>query len=217
MAAQREILGAVLRLAPFYGWTHMTLRRAVNDTDLPDGAEELYFPGGPLEVIRFWSSEMDHRTAGHLTTESLRGLRVRDRVARAVLARLEALGGHEEAARRAVSRLSLPGAVGQATGQLWATSDMIWRAIGDTSTDGNFYSKRAILSGVIGTTLLSWLSDDGEGKTKARAFLDARIADVMQFENLKRDIRKRTENMPNPVEVLGRLRYGKRRKRRQPP
>ena len=212
--ARRAILEAMLRHVPFDGWTIKSLRRAVKDADLPEGADALYFPGGALDVLRFWSEECDRIAAETLGTKGLHNLRIRDKVTEGVIALLETIGSNEEAARRALSRLSVPDAVGQGTSQLWASADMIWRAIGDTSTDGNYYSKRAILSGVIASTTLSWLSDDTPEKEKARTFLNARIDNVMQFEKAKWAIKKRTDELPNPAEMLGRLRYGRRRRRR---
>ena len=85
---------------------------------------------------------------------------------------------------------------------------MVWRAIGDTSTDANYYSKRTILSSVIGTTLPVWLSDQSDDKAAARTFLDARIANVMEFEKLKWRVKGLTQNIPEPAEILGQLRYG---------
>jgi len=161
---------------------------------------------------------MDTQTEAKIKTMDLSSMKIRDRVTAAILARLEAIEPHNEAARRAGSRLVLPDAAAQGTAQIWASADMIWHAIGDTSTDGNFYSKRATLSTVIATTLPVWLSDDSEGRSKARAFLDARIENVMQFEKLKWTLKNKTKHWPNPGEVLGQLRYGKspfRRKRRR--
>lgn len=213
--AQRDILDAALRHVPFDGWTSKALRAAVRDAGLPEGAEELYFPGGALDVVRFWAQISDEAAAAHLATLDLENMKIRDKVTEGVKARLRAIGPHEEAARRAVSRLSLPTAAGQGAAQLWASADTIWRAIGDTSTDVNYYSKRTILSGVIGTSTMSWLSDETPEKGKALAFLDARIANVMQFEKAKWAAKKRMNAMPNPAEVLGRLRFGNRRRRRR--
>lgn len=212
--ARQSILEHVLKHVPFDGWTSKSLKAAVEDAGLPDGAEELYFPGGQLEVIKFWSERSDLKVHAHIVSLDLEEMRIRDKVTQGVLARLEAIGNHEEAARRAVSRLALPDALGQGPAQIWASADTIWRAIGDTSTDGNFYSKRAILSGVIASSIMSWLGDDSDGKEKARAFLEARIQNVMQFEKAKWDFKKRTESLPKPAEILGRLRYGSRRRRR---
>ena len=52
-------------------------------------------------------------------------------------------------------------------------------------------------------------------KEKARAFLDARIENVMKFEKAKFQAKKRLSGFPDPAELLGKIRYGtKRRKRR---
>jgi len=217
-SAKTAILEAALKLAPFDGWTDSMLAKAAEKAELPKGADALYFPDGVLELIGYWSAQMDDRAKNKITVLDLTNMKIRDRVTSGVLARLEVIAPHDEAARRAGSRLVLPGAAAQGTTQIWASADMIWRAIGDTSTDGNFYSKRAILSAVIASTLPVWLSDESEDKTKGRAFLDARIANVMQFEKFKWDMKTRTKDWPNPAEILGGLRYGKspfkRRRRR---
>ena len=61
----------------------------------------------------------------------------------------------------------------------------IWRALGDSSTDENYYSKRAILAGVIASTAARWMLDDSADGAPTWAFLDARIENVMQFERFK--------------------------------
>ncbi len=45
----------------------------------------------------------------------------------------------------------------------WRSADLMWRLAGDTATDYNHYTKRLILSGVYGSTLLVWLDDQSEG------------------------------------------------------
>jgi len=213
--ARADILRECLQLVPFEGWSQKVLVEAVSNVGLPKGADGLYFPGGPLEVIQFWADECDRSVEQALSELDLTSMKIRDKVTQAVILRMEAISEHETAAKRAMSRLLLPDAVGQGPKQLWASADMIWRAIGDTSTDMNFYSKRTILSGVLGSTLVSWLGDVSIDKAEARAFLDARIGNVMQFEKAKWTLKKRAENLPNPAEILGRLRYGTRTSRRR--
>ena len=58
-------------------------------------------------------------------------------------------------------------------------------ALGDTSEDINWYSKRASLSAVYGATVLYWLGDDSTGHEATWDFLDRRIENVMQFEKAK--------------------------------
>ncbi|WP_418152532.1 COQ9 family protein [Litorimonas sp. RW-G-Af-16] len=215
---RQDILAAALTLAPFEGWTDMMLRKAERKAGLTRGAAALYFPEGPLGVIAYWAEQLDAEAAAKLAAMDLSSMKIREKVTAGVLARMEAMDDHLEAARRASSRLALPDGFAQGTRQVWASADMIWRAIGDTSTDSNYYSKRTILSLVIGSTLPMWLSDETSNKTKARAFLDDRIANVMQFEKLKWEFKSKTENWPEPVALLGALRYGggfKRRRRRR--
>ena len=135
-------------------------------------------------------------------------MKIRERVRFGVMARLEALGEHEEAARRARARLLLPDAAVEAPQLLWATADTIWRAIGDTSTDVNFYSKRTILSGVYGSTLATWLGETDAEKPESQAFLDRRIQNVMDFEKTKAQLQKMTADLPDMAGLLGKLRHG---------
>lgn len=220
---RERILNAALDLIPFEGWTDKMLAQAVEAAALPQGADALYFPEGVLDLLAFWSEQLNDEAAEALSKLDLGALKIRDKVTQGVLARLEAIGPHEDAARRAMARLSLPDSflTGRmsATGQLWSAADMIWRAIGDTSTDANYYSKRTILSGVIAASLPVWINDSDPAKEKARAFLDARIANVMQFEKFKWQVKSATKDWPSPASILGSIRYGglpkfKRRRRR---
>ena len=73
----------------------------------------------------------------------------------------------------------------------------------------NWYTKRATLSGVYGSTVLYWLGDDSAGDARTRAFLDRRIADVMQVEKVKaqaRDNRFVAGLMKGPLAFLGHIR-----------
>ena len=202
------ILQAVLQDVAFEGWTDVMVQRAAVRAGLPDGAGRLYFPDGPVEIIRYWSEQMDASAREEIEGLDLESLKIRERVTQGVILRLQQIGRHEEAARRAQARLSLPDGLSTGAAVMWSAADMIWRAIGDTSTDGNFYSKRAVLSGVLASTAPVWLNDALPNKPDARAFLDRRIENVMQFEKVKARVRTVTGGLPDPAELLGRLRYG---------
>ena len=79
----------------------------------------------------------------------------------------------------------------------WRSADLMWRIAGDTATDYNHYTKRLILSGVYGSTLLVWLDDQSEGWMETGAFLDRRLADVMRFEKWKANW---TRQRPSPAQ-----------------
>jgi ubiquinone biosynthesis protein COQ9 len=83
----------------------------------------------------------------------------------------------------------------------------MWRIAGDTATDFNHYSKRAILASIYAATLLVWLDDDSEGQAETTAFLDRRLAGVARFEKAKASWTGSSERRPSLARFVGRLRY----------
>ena len=93
---------------------------------------------------------------------------------------------------------------GEGARLLWDSADAIWRWAGDTATDENHYSKRMILSGVLGPAIALRLSS---GRQAANDYIFRRIADVMAFEKWKAGLPK-TDIGLQIAGALGRLRYG---------
>jgi ubiquinone biosynthesis protein COQ9 len=89
----------------------------------------------------------------------------------------------------------------------WRTVDLIWRQAGDTATDYNHYTKRAILGAVYASTVTVFVDDESEDWADTRAFLARRIEGIMQFEKAKAGFLSRTENLPSLSRFIGRLRY----------
>ena len=89
-------------------------------------------------------------------------LRVRERIARLVRTRLEVLGPHREAMRRATAARLLPSNGLAACGSLWRTVDLMWSAAGDDARDASYYTKRSLLAAVWTGTFLYWLEDRSE-------------------------------------------------------
>jgi ubiquinone biosynthesis protein COQ9 len=75
-------------------------------------------------------------------------LKIRERIGAAVRARLDAAARDEAAVRRWAGWLALPGNAPLALGLVWRSADAVWRWAGDTATDENHYTKRAILGGI---------------------------------------------------------------------
>ncbi|MEQ8403651.1 MAG: COQ9 family protein [Oceanicaulis sp.] len=205
------LLEAMLPEAAFDGWNEASLARAAEAAGVSEGEVELYCPGGVLDLIETWSRTADD--AARAEIEAAGANRIRDKVTQAVMIRLSQYEGEEDAAERARARLLLPDALDRGARLLWSTSDMIWKAIGDKSTDANFYSKRAILSGVYASTLAVWIGDDDPDKARTRTFLDRRIDNVMQIEKAKANWRKVSANLPDVTGLASSLRYGFSRRR----
>jgi ubiquinone biosynthesis protein COQ9 len=185
---QDQMLDAALMHVPFDGWSPATFNAAIKDSGLDPALARAVCPRGSVDLAVAYHRRGDAKMLEGLAEADLANLRFRDRIAKAVRLRLEA--GDREAIRRGSTLFALPHHAPEGAGLIWETSDKIWTALGDTSDDVNWYSKRATLSGVYSATLLYWLGDASEGHQATWSFLDRRIDDVMQIEKLKAQVRE---------------------------
>lgn len=204
---RRKILEGALQLVAFEGWTEDMLDSVFKEQEIPLIDKAFLFPNGVRDLLRFSSETGDREMSEVISGINLGEMRIRERIEKAVQVRLSLLQTHREAVRKSAVFLSLPGNTSLGAKLIYKTVDAIWRAIGDNSTDFNFYTKRATLAGVYSSTLLFWLSDDSEDYQKTNAFLERRIANVMQFEKGKAKVQKLVEKLPNPWSVVAAFRY----------
>jgi ubiquinone biosynthesis protein COQ9 len=187
-ATKDRLLEAALAHVPFDGWSETTLRAAIADSGVAPGLARALFPRGGIDLAVAYHKQGDARMVERLAATDLTAYRFRDRVALAVRTRLE-LVEDRELVRRGSTLFTLPQHAAEGAKLIWGTADAIWTALGDTSRDFNWYSKRATLSAVYGSVVLYWLGDDSPDHHDAWAFLDRRIDDVMQIEKLKATLR----------------------------
>jgi ubiquinone biosynthesis protein COQ9 len=202
-----KILAAALPDVPFDGWTGSVLLRAAKTANVDHGLARLAFPNGARDLAEYFLADGDRRMIAKLAEADLGAMKIREKITFSVRTRLEVDAGNREALRRASMSLLLPPASGGAAKSLYNTVDAVWVAIGDTSTDYNFYTKRATLAGVFASTLAFWFADESDGNTETWAFLDRRISDVMQIEKVKAQASKVMDALPDPLGILARLRY----------
>ncbi|WP_340109240.1 COQ9 family protein [Pikeienuella sp. HZG-20] len=180
-----KLMEAALFHAPFDGWSDVTWRAALKDSGVDEASARAAAPRRGLDLAVAFHRAGDAELIRIANETDLTALRYSERVAKLVRTRIEIAGRHREAVRRAATLFSLPLNAAEGARLIWGTADTIWRALGDTSEDFNWYSKRAILSGVYSSTLLYWLGDHSDGAERTWAFLDRRISGVMRFEKAK--------------------------------
>ena len=202
-----------LHLAPqiaaaaiFDGWSDAALLGASQATGVDPAVARLAFPGGAMDMIAAWVASVDAQMDQAFDREVLAQMPIRERIRALVWFRLEAVAGLEEALRRAVAIQAMPQNLARTAKLGWSSADKMWRLAGDTATDYNHYTKRAILAGIYAATLAVFVDDESEGKAVTRAFLDRRIDGVMKFEKAKARWLGKREHF-DPVRFLGRLRY----------
>ena len=158
-------------------------------------------------MIDGWFDAIDRAMARAFPLEKIERMKIRQRIRDLVMYRLEVATPHKEALRRALAILAQPQNVALALRLNWRAVDRMWRIAGDTATDFNHYSTRALLTGVYGATSLVFIDDNSDDLADTRAFLGRRIDDVMSIEKVKASWRGGRERLPSLSRFLGRLRY----------
>lgn len=180
-SAERDAaIEALLPNVPFDGWTMAALRAAAG----PDA--DLLFPGGVTDLIEAYCDLGDRWMEQGAAAAALSGLSLSKRVRAIIALRLEQNRPYKDAVRRALAVLAVPGNAGVALRCTARTVDTIWHAAGDGSVDFSWYTKRAILAGVYGSTLLYWLGDGSDDDAPTLAFLDRRLAGAGRIGGVRR-------------------------------
>ena len=205
--ARQKLLEAALPEVLFDGWGEPVFKAAIASSGIDPHLAHLACPRGSVDLAVAYHRAGDATMIAAVEAADLSAMRYRDKVAFCVRARLET--ADKDVVRRGVAFFALPQNAGEGTAAIWGTADAIWSALGDTSEDVNWYTKRTILSAVYSATVLFWLGDTSEGDKDTWAFLDRRIENVMQFEKLKAQANKVPfvkAFMNGPGRVLDRVR-----------
>lgn len=184
-----RILDAALMHVPFDGWSEVSFRAAIADAGVDPVVARGLYPRGAVDLAVAYHKRGDADMLRRIAAADFAEMRFRDRVVFAVRARIEA-AEDREAVRRGTTLFALPPYAPDGARLIWGTADAIWTALGDTSRDFNWYTKRATLSAVYSSTVLYWLGDDSPEHEATWAFLDRRIEDVMRFEKVKGQLRE---------------------------
>lgn len=201
LETEQQVLDAALGIAPRLGWGRATLVAAAKACGLSPAEADLLFPNGGRDLAALLSRR--HDAAALVALPDPATLKIRERIRAAVVARLDAAAADQAALRRWIGFLSLPPNLPLALRLVWESADQLWRWAGDTATDENHYSKRAILSGILIATLVQDLT---AGRGAALETLDARIQNVMDFEKWKAGVRP-SDFAKDVVGALAKVRF----------
>jgi ubiquinone biosynthesis protein COQ9 len=186
LAERDRAIEAMLPHVAFDGWTKRALRAGVSDAGMQPDEAELLFPLGPVDMIETYCDLADRRMEEGAA--DLPETKLTARVRAVIALRLRQNRGHKDAIRRALAVLALPTNAGAAARATARTVDAVWHAAGDRSADFSWYTKRAILSAVYGSTLLFWLRDTSDDDADTLAFLDRRLAGVGRIGKLRKRV-----------------------------
>ena len=211
--AREAVVAAALPHIPFDGWTDKALAAGARSAGMEAADAQRLFPRGALEAIELYSVMAD-RAMAEAVAAAPAETGVRDKIALGIRARLDFVAPHKEAVRRATTVLAMPQNAATGMRLLYRTVDTLWYAAGDTATDFNHYTKRAILAAICSATFLFWFNDRSMDHGPTLAFLARRLDEHARVHGAMERVKKRLGTLPNPFVYAERFRPDRRRGRR---
>ncbi|MBX3593692.1 COQ9 family protein [Sphingomonas sp.] len=193
--------------AAFDGWSAGAIDSAADAIGADRDVARLAVPGDPVAMIDLWFADIDRRMVQAFPADRIAAMKIRARITALVEFRLDLLAPDREALRRAAAILAMPLNTPRAARLGWRSADAMWRVAGDSATDYNHYTKRAMLAGIYAATIAVFLNDESDGEGDTRAFLARRIDNIMQFEKAKARLAGRKDHRFSLSRFVGRLRY----------
>ena len=142
-----HVVEAILDHIPFDGWSTASLAMAATDCGLSEAEMHRLFPAGIVDAIAAYGAYADENmiTAFHgQDAADIAVMPVHMKIRSLILIRLEQAAPSQRGCAPNIGRvLARPQHAKLACQLLYKTVDEMWRAAGDTSTDYNFYTKRA--------------------------------------------------------------------------
>lgn len=200
------LLDAALPHVAFDGFSEAAFRAALADTDCPEALGRALAPRGGVDLAAAYHRRGDRQIADAAAAVKAAESRYSEKVARLIRLRLDLVD--PEIVRRGMAVFSLPHHAPEGVRLVFGTADAIWTALGDTSDDVNWWTKRMILGSVFSASVLYWLGDTSDGKSATDRFIASRIDDVMRFERLKARVKSNAlaarvlESQFNPLNYI---------------
>ncbi|XP_014803417.1 PREDICTED: ubiquinone biosynthesis protein COQ9, mitochondrial [Calidris pugnax] len=196
---QHRILTAALEFVPEHGWTAEAIAEGAKTLGLSVAAAGMFHSDGS-ELILHFVSQCNTKLSELLEQEQKlvqlgeAEKKPTDQFLRdAVQARLRMLIPYIDKWPQALSILLLPHNIPSSLNLLTSMIDDIWHYAGDQSTDFNWYTRRAVLTGIYNTTELVMMQDSSPDFEDTWRFLENRVADAMNMGNTANQVQSTGE------------------------
>lgn len=181
-----KVMDAFLVRAAEDGWTSQVLLRAGEDAGVSEIGVWALFPDKAKGALDTWNRMLDLEMQDKVNALDLGAMKIRERIFWCVRTRLTLMIPHKSAAQKAFRFLLMPTHAAAVPPMIYESVHLMWCLAGDKSADYNFYTKRALLSGVYIASALFWLKDTSPEHHKTWTFLEKRIANVLSIQKLKK-------------------------------
>lgn len=194
-ALRTEFLKEFIKNAPFDNCSQDNFDRTAKKLGLELDEHIILFPQGYVDVIDYWIKDLDEQLKQALEGTDQEGLKIREKIAKAVKVRLDIQDAQKSAFVNLYAYLALPLNKPKLMKFAFESSSIMWHWAGDTATDWNYYSKRTLLSYVYCSSILFWIQQDEKNDKALEEFIGRRIDEVMQIPKVKAKLAEPFENI----------------------
>lgn len=186
----QNLIMEMIKIVPFTGWTETSFQDAYTSVGLNEEMARGLFPFGALDVAKALHRQCDDEMIRHfLLRDDVDKLKLREKIIEIIMIRFALMQKYKKTVQASVSFFAFLPNSAEGMALIWQSADKVWNAVGDSSDDFNFYSKRVIFSAVYVSSLVYWLGDDSSNKD-TYAFVCRRVENIMQFEKGKLYLRR---------------------------
>ncbi|KAL0968261.1 hypothetical protein UPYG_G00264430 [Umbra pygmaea] len=191
---QARILSTALDFVPLHGWTVEAISAGAESLGL-SAASSGMFQNGAGDLVLHFIAQCNAQLTEHLADQhkqiqlgQAEPKKTAEFIRDAVETRLRMLTPYIDNWPQAMSILLLPHNIPDSLKHLSTLVDDIWYYAGDRSTDLNWYTKRAALTGIYNTTELVMLQDSSDDFQDTWNFLDNRIQDIVNMAGTAKQV-----------------------------
>jgi len=184
---RNKILEASLPFVTKLGWSKNAIIAGAEAIGYPGVTHGMFSRGGG-DLVYYFQRTSNEKLVEYLkqvqqkqATESLAGRQI---VEQAVQERLQMIVPYLSRWPQAIAIMSLPQNVSKSLATLLTMVDDICYYAGDRSVDFNWYARRVALAGVFKATELYLIQDTSPNNEKTWKFLNNRLAELMQVNDL---------------------------------
>lgn len=196
---QARILTAALEFVPLHGWSMEAIAAGAETIGLSTATTGMFYNGAGDLVHHFIAqcnaqlTEILAEQHNQVQLGNAEQKKTADFLRDAVETRLRMLSPYIETWPQAMSILLLPHNIPDSLKHLSTLVDDMWYYAGDRSTDLNWYTRRAALTGIYNTTELVMVQDSSPDFQDTWNFLDNRIQDVVNMAGTAKQVKSTGE------------------------
>ena len=181
------------------GWNEKLFVNMVINSNFTLEEINTLFPKGYTTLISMYLKEINSKMTVESQKINLIRLRIHERIREIFILRLKIMSKEKKLISKTFLYLLLPQNYKLALKNLYKTVDQMWFLAGDSSTDFNFYSKRAILSSIYASVIMHFVNNDDIDKTII--VLNKQLKRVSKIPKIKSKINEITKIIPQFIKL----------------